>query len=168
MPHTSSHLLKLMFRVNWTFYKQFQSGKIDYEDCICQFCPGAKVTNTFHIYIKCRIAQIAWSFMNDLTYKLFKIKRTIDPSLIFLQSDFAAPVHIRHVVITLDATLLHFLHKAHFSLEIKSNYEIENLFYKCLIRCVFANKHNPKYFQLWQHVFDHIEAKLSRRFRVQF
>ena len=21
MPHTSSHLLKLMFRVNWTFYK---------------------------------------------------------------------------------------------------------------------------------------------------
>ena len=165
LPHSSTLILKIFLRQNWTPLKQsLRTG--DPDDAICKYCPET-ASNSRHIFLDCKVARCAWKFLNRLTKDVFNTTQNVDPSIIFSLGIKSKNIPIKTTILDLSTCVLHFLHKVSFK-EKLNPIELECFFFNNLIKTIFANKAIDRNFQLFESVFFKIQSMLSKTFRYDF
>jgi hypothetical protein len=165
LPHSSTLILKIFLRQNWTPLKQsLRTG--DPNDAICKYCPGI-TSNSRHIFLDCMVAKCAWNFLNDLTKAVFNTTQSVDPSIIFSLGIKCKNIPIKTAILDLSTCILQFLHKTSFKDKLNS-IELECFLFNCLIKTIFANKAIDRNFQLFESIFFKIQRMLSKSFRYDF
>ena len=155
-----------MYRQNWNPWKEsIRSG--EEHDAFCKYCRENTKANSKHIFLECPIALQAWTFLNDVTYELFNTKQKIDPNIIFSLGIKASSNSEKSTILDLSTCVLHFLHKIHFK-DLMTASELENFFYRCIIRTIYANKLAGRNLQHFESVFYCVERILKRSFRYDF
>ena len=166
LPHTSTMILKKIYRQNWTPLKQGLRTK-DLNDQYCKFCLGQTVANSKHIFLECPVAIQAWTFLNALTQELFEIKQEMTLNIIFMLNIPASSNSEKCVILDLSATILHFLHKLHFKDLMRDN-ELENFLYRCLLRTIYANRSAGRNLQYFEKIYHCLERLLKKSFILDF
>ena len=166
LPHSSTTILKIIYRQNWTPWKQgMRTG--DQFDSFCKYCREHTKANSKHIFLECPIAIQAWTFLNEMTQELFNCTQKLDPNIIFSFGIKAKSNSERCVILDLSTCILHFLQKIHFK-DLMTPGQLENFLYKCIMRTIFANKLADRYVQHFEAVYYCVERILKRSFVYDF
>ena len=133
---------KIFCRQNWTPLKNSYRTR-DEETARCKLC-DTRISNTKHMYIRCRTVKKLWALYNKTIQRAFDVRINITPeTVLFHQNIPGSKMRIKKVITDTMLGVKKAIQNLNFrqnAEELVTIHELKAIFYNTMAETIFANK----------------------------